>query len=89
MDHKPGSDDRCTCGGQILYFEDSAPVGEGCEIQGHPWNAPELLADAYEWLGDICDDLPVEVSAAEIVRNVNRWYDGGWDEFVRDTLASR
>ena len=46
---------------------------------------PELVAEAYEWLGDVCDDLPVEVSAAEIVRNVNRWYEGGWAQFVRDS----
>lgn len=29
--------DTCVCGGQVVYFEDTTPSGEGCEIEGQPW----------------------------------------------------
>jgi hypothetical protein len=29
--------DRCVCGGEVVYFEDQRPPGEGCDVQGQPW----------------------------------------------------
>lgn len=29
--------DRCTCGGEVVYFEDEHPPGEGCSVEGKPW----------------------------------------------------
>jgi hypothetical protein len=38
-------DDRCTCGGQVVYFEDpdaDARTGEGCEVAGLTWQSIQL-----------------------------------------------
>ena len=80
------TEDRCACGGQVLYFEDVALPGEGCEVVGKPWCWPsgEEIANAYEWLSDVIEDLPAFPSDAEIIRNVNRLYEGGWRAFITD-----
>lgn len=46
----------------------------------------DQIADAYEWLGDICDDVPLEMSDQEIIRAVQRYYDGGWAQFLKDSM---
>jgi hypothetical protein len=91
VDHKPGEDDRCACGGIIVYFEDARPSGEGCDQQGHPWDLyvdTNLAADAYEWLSDcglIDDETPVDDwSYQHLATIVNKTYEGGWHAFVRD-----
>lgn len=84
MEHKDDGDDRCVCGGLIVYFEDAPVPGEGCDVEGHPWYVPEIIADAYEWLSDILPDIPAFPSDAEIILNINRLYEGGWSQFVKD-----
>lgn len=89
MEHKFDKvEDRCSCGGQILYYEDAPLPGEGCDVAGQPFNAPtsDEIADAYEWLGDICDDVPAEMTNAEIITAITRHYEGGWPQFLKDSM---
>jgi hypothetical protein len=43
----------------------------------------EMMAEARGWLEDCFDDLPGDLSDAEVVKGVNRHYDGGWAGFAR------
>ena len=45
----------------------------------------QLIEDAREWLTECFEEQGAEIaeaSAAVIVKNVNRFYDGGWASFV-------
>ena len=45
----------------------------------------QLIEDAREWLAECFEeqgDEIAEASAAVIVANVNRFYEGGWPSFV-------
>jgi hypothetical protein len=49
--HMYDEDDRCICGGLIVWF-DYPPIGNGCEVEGKPW-APEVrLKDPAERKAD-------------------------------------
>jgi 3-mercaptopyruvate sulfurtransferase SseA len=48
----------------------------------------KLISDAREWLTECFEeqaDEIAEASAAVIVKNVNRFYDGGWASFVNQS----
>jgi hypothetical protein len=36
VEHRYDSDDRCVCGGEVVWFADR-PVGNGCSVEGRPW----------------------------------------------------
>lgn len=46
--HYYDEDERCVCGGLVVYFEDNFPPGHGCEVQGQPWNEKFRLLDPQE-----------------------------------------
>jgi hypothetical protein len=40
------------------------------------------IAEALSWLEDCFEDLPADLTEAEIVAGVKRHFDGGWLAFV-------
>ncbi len=79
-DHARDSiNDRCTCGGEIVYFEDGdddGQIGEGCEVGGHVFvDAP--ACDVCAGTGEVqvpgmgtapcpyCDPKAARVDASE------------------------
>ncbi len=46
--HQYEEDDRCICGGQVVYHEDTIPPGNGCEAEGKPWAWDVRLKDPQE-----------------------------------------
>lgn len=50
---------------------------------------PEVIREARDWVEDcqwreepgVIEEYPDDM----IARGVNRWYDGGWSQFVRDS----
>lgn len=39
---------------------------------------------ARSWLEDVFDDCPADLSDREAYDAINRHYEGGWAQFVRD-----
>jgi hypothetical protein len=49
--HRYWTDDRCRCGGIVVYYEDpdiNGNVGNGCEVQGTVWPQDVRLLDPQE-----------------------------------------
>jgi hypothetical protein len=44
--------------------------------------SPEAINAAVGWLEDCFEDLPADLTKAEIVAGVDRHFDGGWWTFV-------
>lgn len=36
-EHYYSANDRCICGAEVVYHEDTDPPGNGCAVQGVPW----------------------------------------------------
>jgi hypothetical protein len=67
--HVPG-----TCNGQ----------GTECSTRRREIFAHELISEARAWLDDCFDDVPADMTDAEVMTAVKRHYAGGWRQFARD-----
>jgi hypothetical protein len=43
--HRYFNNDRCICGGEVVYHEDTTPPGDGCSADGKPWLKSVRLYD--------------------------------------------
>lgn len=43
----------------------------------------ELITEALGWLEDCFEDIPEGLTNDQIVRGIERHYDGGWMAFVK------
>jgi hypothetical protein len=45
------------------------------------------ILEAREWLADCFEDMPDPLTTGEVVRAINRHYDGGWSTFLANTVT--
>jgi hypothetical protein len=43
-----------------------------------------FLTEARNWIQDVFNDAPTDITDQEVIDGINRHYAGGWNQFWRD-----
>lgn len=60
-------------------------MASSAEHDSRAWTAPEghpSLDAARAWICDCFEDAPADLTDLEVVRAIDRHYEGGWERFV-------
>jgi hypothetical protein len=43
-----------------------------------------LLHEARQWILDVFEDAPIDLTDSEVTQGIKRHYEGGWAQFILD-----